>query len=85
MGEQGQSEDQNVSTLLIPVWGRIRIVPFMLSTSPPLVSAIKHRFCNFYKTVALTLKETMKEAGGALLKVVPVKAEVVIADSWAEK
>jgi hypothetical protein len=57
----------------------------MLSTSTPLVSAIKHPFCNFYKTVALILKETMEEAGGALLKIVPVEAEVMGADSWAEK
>lgn len=85
MGEQGQSEDQNVSTLLIPAWVRIRIVPFMLSTSTPLVSAIKHPFCNFYKTVALILKETMEEAGRSFLKVVPAKTEVVIVDSWAEK
>jgi hypothetical protein len=35
--------------------------------------------------VALILKDTMEEAGGALLKVVPVEAEVVVADSWAEK
>jgi len=35
--------------------------------------------------VALILKDTMEEAGRALLKVVPVEAEVVIADSWAEK
>ena len=35
--------------------------------------------------VALILKDTMEEAGRALLKVVPVKAEVVVADSWAEK
>lgn len=31
------------------------------------------------------LKETMEEAGRVLLKVAPVEAEVVIADSWAEK
>ena len=35
--------------------------------------------------VALILKDTMEEAGGALLKVVPVEAEVVVADSLAEK
>jgi hypothetical protein len=35
--------------------------------------------------VALILKETMEEAGRALLKVVPVEAKVVIVDSWAEK
>jgi hypothetical protein len=35
--------------------------------------------------VALTLKETMEGAGGALLKIVPVEAEKVVADSWAEK
>jgi hypothetical protein len=35
--------------------------------------------------VALTLKDTMEEAGGTLLKIVPVKAEVVIVDRWAEK
>jgi len=35
--------------------------------------------------VVLILKDTMEEAGGALLKIVPVEAEVVIADSWAEK
>jgi DNA polymerase I-like protein with 3'-5' exonuclease and polymerase domains len=35
--------------------------------------------------VALILKDTMEEAGRALLKVVPVEAEVVIAYSWAEK
>jgi len=27
----------------------------------------------------------MKEVGGALLKIAPVEAEVVIVDSWAEK
>jgi hypothetical protein len=35
--------------------------------------------------VALILKDTMEEAGRSFLKVVPVKAEVVIVDSWAEK
>jgi DNA polymerase I-like protein with 3'-5' exonuclease and polymerase domains len=35
--------------------------------------------------VALTLNRKMEEAGGALLKIVPVEAEVVIADSWAKK
>jgi DNA polymerase I-like protein with 3'-5' exonuclease and polymerase domains len=35
--------------------------------------------------VALILKEIMEEAGRSFLKVVPVEAEVVIADSWAEK
>jgi hypothetical protein len=35
--------------------------------------------------VAFTVKETMEEAGGALLKVVLEKAEVVILGSWAEK
>lgn len=35
--------------------------------------------------VALILKETMEEAGKALLKIVPVEAEVVVAGSWAEK
>ncbi len=37
------------------------------------------------ETVVLILKETIEEAGGAMLKIVPVEAEVVIADSWAEK
>ena len=37
------------------------------------------------ETVALILKETMEEAGRALLKIVPVEAEVVIAVSWAER
>jgi hypothetical protein len=31
-------------------------------------------------SVALVLKDTMEELGGALLKIVPVEAEVVIAD-----
>ena len=35
--------------------------------------------------VVLILKDTMEEAGRALLKVVPAEAEVVIVDSWAEK
>jgi len=35
--------------------------------------------------VALILKKTMKEAGRALLMIVPVEAEVVIVGSWAEK
>jgi hypothetical protein len=35
--------------------------------------------------VALILKDTMEEAGRALLKIIPVEAEVVIVDSWAEK
>jgi len=35
--------------------------------------------------VALILKDTMEEAGGALLKTIPVEAEVVTVDSWAEK
>jgi DNA polymerase I-like protein with 3'-5' exonuclease and polymerase domains len=37
------------------------------------------------ETVALILKDTMEEAGRALLKIAPVEAGVVIADSWAEK
>lgn len=37
------------------------------------------------KPVADILEETMEEAGMALLKITPVEAEVVIADSWAEK
>lgn len=35
--------------------------------------------------VALTLKETMEEAGRSFLKIVPVQAEVAIVDSWTEK
>jgi hypothetical protein len=34
---------------------------------------------------ALILKDTMEEAGRALLKAVPVEAEVVIVGSWAAK
>ena len=36
-------------------------------------------------SVALILKDTMEEVGGALLKIAPVEAEVVIVGSWAEK
>ena len=35
--------------------------------------------------VALILKETMEETGRALLEIVPVEADVVVVDSWAEK
>jgi hypothetical protein len=35
--------------------------------------------------VALILKDTMEEAGRALLKIVRVEVEAVVADSWAEK
>lgn len=35
--------------------------------------------------VAHILKITMEKAGRALLKIVPVEAEMVIVDSWAEK
>jgi DNA polymerase I-like protein with 3'-5' exonuclease and polymerase domains len=35
--------------------------------------------------IVLILKETMEEAGRALLKTVPVQAEVVVVDSWVEK
>jgi DNA polymerase I-like protein with 3'-5' exonuclease and polymerase domains len=35
--------------------------------------------------VALILKRRMEEAGRNFLKIVPVQAEVVIVDSWAEK
>ena len=42
-------------------------------------------FGPFHKTVALILKDTMDEAGGALLKIVAVEAEVAVVDSWAEK
>ena len=35
--------------------------------------------------VAPILKDTMEEAGSVFLKIVPVEAEVVIANSWAEK
>jgi len=35
--------------------------------------------------VALILKETMEEGGKAQLKIVPVKAEVMVVSSWAEK
>jgi DNA polymerase I-like protein with 3'-5' exonuclease and polymerase domains len=37
------------------------------------------------KPVALILKDTMEEAGRALLKIVPVEAHVVVVDSRAEK
>jgi DNA polymerase I-like protein with 3'-5' exonuclease and polymerase domains len=37
------------------------------------------------KPVAHLLKETMEEAGGALLKIVSVEAKVVILESWVEK
>ncbi len=37
------------------------------------------------ETVAPILKDTMEDAGRSFLKVVPVKAEVVIASSWVEK
>jgi len=35
--------------------------------------------------VTLILKEAMEEAGRALLKTVPVEADVVVVGSWAEK
>jgi DNA polymerase I-like protein with 3'-5' exonuclease and polymerase domains len=35
--------------------------------------------------VARILKRIMKEAGGSFLKIVPVEAEVVIVDSWADE
>jgi DNA polymerase I-like protein with 3'-5' exonuclease and polymerase domains len=35
--------------------------------------------------VPLILKQTMEEAGRALLKIAPVEVEVIVADSWAEK
>jgi DNA polymerase I-like protein with 3'-5' exonuclease and polymerase domains len=35
--------------------------------------------------VGLILQETMEEAGNAMLKIVPLEAEVVVAGSWAEK
>jgi len=35
--------------------------------------------------VGLILQEIMEEAGNAMLKIVPVEAEVVVAGSWAEK
>jgi hypothetical protein len=35
--------------------------------------------------VALVLKDTTEEVGGALLKIAPVEVEVVIAESWAKK
>lgn len=35
--------------------------------------------------MALILKDTMEEAGTALLKTVPVEAEIVVVSSWAEK
>ncbi len=34
------------------------------------------------ETVAPILKDTMEDAGRSFLKIVPVEAEVVIADSW---
>jgi hypothetical protein len=35
--------------------------------------------------VALILKETMEDAGKALLKIIPVEAGVIAVGSWAEK
>jgi DNA polymerase I-like protein with 3'-5' exonuclease and polymerase domains len=35
--------------------------------------------------VALILKETVEEAGRIFPKTVPVEAQVVLVDSWAEK
>ena len=35
--------------------------------------------------VALTLMQTMEEAGSIFLKTVAVEAEVVVVGSWAEK
>jgi hypothetical protein len=35
--------------------------------------------------VALVLNESIEEAGGVLLKIVPVEAQVIIVGSWAEK
>lgn len=34
--------------------------------------------------VALTLKDTMEEAGKGLLKIVPVEAQVFIVGSWVK-
>jgi DNA polymerase I-like protein with 3'-5' exonuclease and polymerase domains len=34
---------------------------------------------------ALTLKETMEKNGRALLKIIPIEAEMVVANSSAEK
>jgi len=35
--------------------------------------------------VAFILKETMEESGRTLLKIVPVEADIVVVDTWAEK
>ena len=35
--------------------------------------------------VTYILKETMEEAGNAMLKIVPAETEVVIVSGWAEK
>lgn len=35
--------------------------------------------------VVLSLKDTMEEAGWSFLKIIPVEAEAVVVDSWAEK
>jgi DNA polymerase I-like protein with 3'-5' exonuclease and polymerase domains len=35
--------------------------------------------------VVLTLKDTMDEAGRALLKSIPVETQVVVVGSWSEK
>jgi hypothetical protein len=35
--------------------------------------------------VALILKGTVEKAGRGFSKIIPIEAEVVIADSWAEK
>jgi hypothetical protein len=49
------------------------------------LNAIQHLFWNFYKSGGLILKETMEDAGKALLRIVPVEAEGVIANSWVKK
>ena len=35
--------------------------------------------------VAIILKETMEEVGRTLLKIVPIKADVGVVASWAER
>ena len=47
-----------------------------------IIVETKSRIAN---EVPLILKQTMEDAGRALLKIVPVEAEVVVADTWAGK
>jgi DNA polymerase I len=83
MPVQGTAADINKKALAL-------LVPIIKSLNGKIVASVHDEIilevrAEMAENASVKLKETMEKAGAYYLKFVPVIAEVIIADSWAEK